>query len=259
MKQTKESYGFGGSMGPIGAEYQLFVDEIDIQKLYHSITMFGGCGAAPAEVHADYNYTMLWSYNIYDLEEKLYAKIMEWKKESSYFPCFLCKYYSIFTWIFLFSVATGKANIIINGIAVDSKGFVYVGYDRKINVYNNSELVKKISIPTSRGYGFTIDNDNILLSTGDYTYLMNLDGTVLDKQLDSYENHVYSKYSFKNTVGDSFKVKSILFKTQIVKNNNITVYQISKSDFMAKLFFEISCLSIVIVVPCLIKIFKHSK
>lgn len=159
----------------------------------------------------------------------------------------------------LFSVATGKANIIINGIAVDSKGFVYVGYDRKINVYNNSELVKKISIPTSRGYGFTIDNDNILLSTGDYTYLMNLDGTVLDKQLDSYENHVYSKYSFKNTVGDSFKVKSILFKTQIVKNNNITVYQISKSDFMAKLFFEISCLSIVIVVPCLIKIFKHSK
>lgn len=77
MKQTKESYGFGGSMGPIGAEYQLFVDEIDIQKLYHSITMFGGCGAAPAEVHADYNYTMLWSYNIYDLEEKLYAKIME--------------------------------------------------------------------------------------------------------------------------------------------------------------------------------------
>lgn len=28
MKQTKESYGFGGSMGPIGAEYQLFVDEI---------------------------------------------------------------------------------------------------------------------------------------------------------------------------------------------------------------------------------------
>ena len=77
MKQTKESYGFGGSMGPIGAEYQLFVDEIDIQKLYHSITMSGGCGAAPAEVHADYNYTMLWSYNIYDLEEKLYAKIME--------------------------------------------------------------------------------------------------------------------------------------------------------------------------------------
>ena len=77
MKQTKESYGFGGSMGPIGAEYQLFVDEIDVQKLYHSITMSGGCGAAPAEVHADYNYTMLWSYNIYDLEEKLYAKIME--------------------------------------------------------------------------------------------------------------------------------------------------------------------------------------
>ena len=159
----------------------------------------------------------------------------------------------------LFSVATGKANIIINGIAVDSKGYVYVGYDRKIEVYNNSEFVKKFSIPTSRGYGFTIDNDYILLSTGDYTYSMNLDGIVLDKQLDSYKNHVYSKYSFENIVGDSFRVKSMLFKTRIVKNNNTIVYQISKKDLMVKLLFEISCLSVIIVVPCLIKIVKTSK
>ena len=77
MKQKKESYGIGGSIGSVGAEYQLFVDEEDWQKFYHSFTISGSLSPVPAETHADYNYTVLCSYNIYDLEEKLYAKIME--------------------------------------------------------------------------------------------------------------------------------------------------------------------------------------
>lgn len=159
----------------------------------------------------------------------------------------------------LFSVSTGKASIVLNGIGVDSKGYVYVGHDKRIDVYNDSEFIKKISIPTSRGYGFTIDNDNILLSTGDYTYLMNLDGEILSKQSDSYENHIYSENSFRNASGDSFKVKSLLFRTKVVKNGKTTVYQISDWDLIAKLFLEVSVVSVPVVVFGFIKISKRSK
>lgn len=76
----------------------------------------------------------------------------------------------------LFSVATGRADIVISGIAADSDGRVYVGCDKGIEIYEKSELIRRVSIPTSRGYKFTIVNDRIILSDGDYIYTINSNG-----------------------------------------------------------------------------------
>ncbi|HAY72933.1 MAG TPA: hypothetical protein DCY31_03610 [Ruminococcaceae bacterium] len=159
----------------------------------------------------------------------------------------------------LFSVATGKADIVISGIATDSDGRVYVGCDKGIEIYDQSELVRKMPIPTSRGYKFTIVNDRIILSDGDYIYTINSDGEILDTQTDSYENHVHSGYTFKAENGDIYRVKSFLFRTKIVKNDNTVAYRISNRDLAVKLALEIAALSVVIGVPCFVSKFKKSK
>lgn len=159
----------------------------------------------------------------------------------------------------LFSVATGKADIVISGIATDSDGRVYVGCDKGIEIYDQSELVRKMSIPTSRGYKFTIVNDRIILSDGDYIYTINSNGEILGTQTDSYENHVRSGNTFKAVNGDIYRVKSFLFRTKIIKNDNTVVYRISDRDLAAKLALEIAGLSVVIGVPCFVSKFKKSK
>ena len=152
----------------------------------------------------------------------------------------------------LFSVATGKADIVISGR-------VYVGCDKGIEIYDQSELVRKMSIPTSRGYKFTIVNDRIILSDGDYIYTINSNGEILGTQTDSYENHVRSGNTFKAVNGDIYRVKSFLFRTKIIKNDNTVVYRISDRDLAAKLALEIAGLSVVIGVPCFVSKFKKSK
>lgn len=137
----------------------------------------------------------------------------------------------------LFSVATGKANIVINGFAVDSSGFVYIGHDKCIEVYSECNMIKRISVPTSRGYAFTIDDDKIILSDGDCTYLMNLNGETADKQPNARNNLVYSRHSFVDSSGDFFKLKNVLGRTAIVKNSSDVVYRISDRDLITKLFF----------------------
>ena len=171
-----------------------------------------------------------------------------WSKKSIFIMIIFTNIIAILLGFSLFSVATGKANIVLNGIAVDSKGVVYIGYDKSIEVYNESKFIKKIPIPTSRGYEFTIDDDNIVFFTGEYIYLLSLDGKVIDKKLDSYENHVYSKNTFKSESGDVYKIESVLLKTKVIKNNNEIMYQISDRDLIAKIFFEISVLSVAILI-----------
>lgn len=159
----------------------------------------------------------------------------------------------------LFSVATGKANIVINGFAVDSSGFVYIGHDKCIEVYSECNMIKRISVPTSRGYAFTIDGDKIILSDGDCTYLMNLNGETADKQPNARNNLVYSRHSFVDSSGDSFKLKNVLGRTAIVKNSSDVVYRISDRDLIAKLFFEISVISVLIIVFLIIFLFRRFK
>lgn len=159
----------------------------------------------------------------------------------------------------LFSVATGRADIVISGIAADSDGRVYVGCDKGIEIYEKSELIRRISIPTSRGYKFTIVNDRIILSDGDYIYTINSNGEILSTQTDTYGNHVRAGYTFKAENGDIYRVKSFLFRTKIIKNDNTVVYRISDRDLAAKLALEIAGLSVVIGVPCFVSEFKKSK
>ena len=51
----------------------------------------------------------------------------------------------------------------IFGFAVDSNENVYIGTMKRINVYKDGNLLRKIDPPTSRSYQFYIENDQLII------------------------------------------------------------------------------------------------
>lgn len=101
------------------------------------------------------------------------------------------------------------------GFAVDNNQNIYIGRLTRIDVYSNNEFQYSIDAHTSRGYAFTITEDQtILLSTSIFVYEMTLDGEII------------SKYEDKNTrtINELQKKKNMFISEDgtIYKYNNWT-------------------------------------
>lgn len=137
-------------------------------------------------------------------------------------------------------IASGTVTVSISNFAVDSNDRIYIGKDMQILVYDHGKLVDSITPPTSRGYTFTItDEDNILLSTASYVYLMDTNGNILAKEkedgTDTF-NHLHrNRNEFISSKGDSYRMTNRLFRTTITKNGAEIVYQISVLSVVVKL------------------------
>lgn len=130
---------------------------------------------------------------------------------------------------FLFLVITGAVQLSISSFAVDSKDCLYVGTRKGISIYDNFEYVGAINPKTSRTYMFTINEaDQIVLSTSDKIYLMDLDGNVLDTKddlgADVYNQLSYKKWTYTSQNGDVYKLN--IGCSKITKNGNEVVFQI---------------------------------
>lgn len=112
-----------------------------------------------------------------------------------------------FCFIMIFS---GRATVFIHGFAVDSSDNLYIGKERKIEVYDNNDLVRTIPANYNK-YTFTIlDGQEIVLSA-DYTYCLDLQGNEIKKVNDT---SMYSKISNINTFstesGNVYKKRTLL-------------------------------------------------
>ena len=137
--------------------------------------------------------------------------------------------------------------------AVDSQGRVYVGSQDNIEVYNNGFLERTIKPKTSRGYMFTVlENDTILLSTSTVVYAMDLSGTVTDswedKGADTYNKIQYGKKRYLSSSGDVYELEQILGRTRIIKNGKDVVYSISLKAYIVKLLLIVSTVCFTLLV-----------
>ena len=81
-KQRGMSTQIGGSADvsgvSVGAEY-LFFQDSETNQIYHSGTVLAGIGTPiPAELHGEIGYSYVYGFNVYDVMEDIYIKIMEW-------------------------------------------------------------------------------------------------------------------------------------------------------------------------------------
>ena len=143
-------------------------------------------------------------------------------------------------------IVSGTVTMSYHGIAVDSSGRLYIGTDDDIEVYENGKLINTISPQTTRGYVFTInENDVIILSIGSTAYEISTSGNVLAVIPDN-TTAMYNRISktVKNHVsgnGADYTVDSILGRTVVTCNGN-TVYKMPLLDYAVK-----TCVNLLII------------
>ena len=160
---------------------------------------------------------------------------------------FVC--YGVVLGTCLLLLISGTVTLFLSGFAVDNNDRLYVGTNGAIQVYENGVLVNQLNPHTSRSYYFTINQDgNILLSLPTEVYLMDLSGNVLETWEDG--GKVYNQLKHRNTFtsgrGDVYKMKGVLGRTRIVKNDSQTVYRISVLSLIVKILIPVCCVSLVL-------------
>lgn len=138
----------------------------------------------------------------------------------------------------LVMMATEHGSVRLEGFGVDSSERLYVGRFHSIEVYEDTELIKKIDAPTSRGWIMTVsEGDHIIVSTGEKIYTMDLEGNIIDEGPD-VRNRIYFKIrdtrKIESADGSIYELKYPLGWTQITKDD-ITIYRIPLTDVWMKI------------------------
>lgn len=107
-------------------------------------------------------------------------------------------------------IGSGTTITSYEGFALDSNENLYLGEYGKINVYKEGSLLYSVDAHTSRAYAFTIQNDEILISTAETVYITDLSGNVIN----SYKDTDTSLFNELKSNKDSFSLNGSTYKMQ---------------------------------------------
>lgn len=153
----------------------------------------------------------------------------------------------------LMLIASNAVTIAYNGFAIDSSGILYLGKNAKIEKYFNGEIVGNIDPQTSRGYAFTIQNDDtMLVSDASIVYKLELNGNIVDSWKDigtQTFNEMHKKEkSFVTNSGKIFLMKSKMGRVSIVSEDGNCIYKMPMLDYIVKVLLFFIMLSLLIVI-----------
>ena len=135
---------------------------------------------------------------------------------------------------------TGRVSITYSGFGVDSAGVLYVGKEGVIEKYDGNKMIGEISPQTSRGYAFTVkEDDTILLSTADMVYKLDLSGKVLDEWEDegtSTFNDLQFIRKFIAKDGRQYAMKLHFGRTIICSGKDV-IYKMPMLDYIVRILW----------------------
>lgn len=148
-----------------------------------------------------------------------------------------------------------------HGFGVDSKGYVYIGKDGQIEVFEDGQMIRSIKLPPHRAYYFTVQaDDTILFSNSDFYYVLDLNGDVLSKKPE-FESQIFNHLKMQREVVTENQIRYFyqnIFGCEIVKNNDgKIVYQTSLKNYFPLLM--LSLMIICLCFPVVILITQHRK
>ena len=161
--------------------------------------------------------------------------------------------------------ASGKVCISYKGFAVDDDRNLYIGKDNIEVLNSEGKLINKIDPMTSRGYKFTIDQNNeLLISTGDYLYKKDLFGKLIEKKTISNLTgdllSGFSRYKYTANDGTKYVMKMHFFRTNIYRMEGqvkISVYKMPLLDYFVRLLSYIVYGSMAVIIPIGTVKWKH--
>ena len=153
--------------------------------------------------------------------------------------------------ILIFGLNLGNARACeIYSYAVDSAGQVYVGVNSKITVYQDGEPVRSFSPGTTRGYKFTmLENDTLLVSLGSDMHTMDLEGNILerfDRDDGTYSHIALSFGKFVSPTGDTYQL-TFFGWPRIVKNGTEVVYRVPGVSVLAAIIGGIAAAAAAVI------------
>lgn len=122
--------------------------------------------------------------------------------------------------------AFGVIHIGNHGVSVDSRGNVYIGLDKEIRVVDTTgQTIHRISPQTSKGYSFSIRDDQILIDNYIDFYILNLDGEVLRKEASTGDVHIFEQQDTLRVGSNTYHIsRSDLFYEVQVEQGGKTVF-----------------------------------
>ncbi|MBQ3548111.1 MAG: hypothetical protein IJA44_06535 [Clostridia bacterium] len=169
--------------------------------------------------------------------------------------CFFIIWFAVVVCLVLMNV--GNVSITYSGFGVDSAGVLYVGKEGVIEKYDGDKMVGTISPQTSRGYAFTVkEDDTILLSTADMVYTLDLSGKVLDKWEDegtSTFNDLQFIRKFIAKDGCQYTMKLHFGRTIICSGEDV-IYKMPMLDYIVRILL---CLCFIGAFVFAIALFKQ--
>lgn len=142
-------------------------------------------------------------------------------------------------------IGSGTVVTSYEGFALDSNENLYLGEYGKINVYKEGSLLYSVDAHTSRAYAFTIQNDEILISTAETVYITDLSGNVINSYKDtdtSLFNELKSNKDSFSLNGSTYKMQKNFGRSRIVKDDGKVIYQMPLLDYIVKIGILISML-----------------
>lgn len=161
---------------------------------------------------------------------------------------------AVVAYVFVFQILdlTGYIQPYVGSFSVDYEDNLYVGLNRKIEVYNEDGLLRTITEVTNRTFYFTIKEDHILLATTSGVYVLDLLGNVVEKS--EHDPDLFrqlereSKVKEKKFNGEVYRKESPLGWTRIQNQETKTIYKISALSYIMKVLFPLCMLSFFILV-----------
>lgn len=163
---------------------------------------------------------------------------------------------------------THTYSISYSGFAVDSQGIIYIGVDNgKICKYDDGELIDTIPAYTSRGYNFTItENDTVFVHCGDRAYFTDLEGNILEKfeeDIPYFSEFRKNKRVFVSGDGTKYEQRFNFGRTKIIKHqdgNKIVVFEMPLKNYFFKMVIIIGWyLFFVLTLVIIIKTYKEKE
>lgn len=137
---------------------------------------------------------------------------MDGEKDEAFITFSIVSLFILF-FVMLISISLiGSGTVVTSyeGFALDSNENLYLGEYGKINVYKEGSLLYSVDAHTSRAYAFTIQNDEILISTAETVYITDLSGNVIN----SYKDTDTSLFNELKSNKDSFSLNGSTYKMQ---------------------------------------------
>ena len=126
------------------------------------------------------------------------------------------------------AMTTGAMSLSYSGVAADDAGRLYLGRGGRIEVYEAGQNVETIKPDVSKSFIFTLQDEQLVLSTGKEVTTLDLQGNVIESKTDEgkavYQQLKSQRHSFTAADGTVYTLRHEILAAQVTTGDGTVLY-----------------------------------